>query len=68
MNHDGREVIWIQQACLRVGVSRRTIYQWLRDGKIQHTRTAGGRILIYADSLFQTCNGYTPRGTHADPK
>ena len=33
-------------------VSRRTIYNWLAAGKLQHRRTVSGKIRIYADSLW----------------
>ncbi len=42
----------ITQACEAAGVSRRTIYNWLKDGRLAYKRTAGGSIRIDADSLF----------------
>ncbi len=42
------------KACEVVGVSRRTIYNWMAGGKVQFVRTAGGSVRIYADSLWKT--------------
>ena len=39
-----RKTISIMKACELVGVSRRTIYNWLSSGKIEYVRTAGGFI------------------------
>lgn len=65
----GREVVSVGKAAGRAGVSKRTIYTWLQNGKIEHVRSAGGRVLIFVDSLFKPqCNGYTPRGPHVDAK
>jgi excisionase family DNA binding protein len=44
----------IKDAAALAGVTRRTIYNWIRAGKLQHRRTAGGRIRIDADSLFRS--------------
>ena len=41
------------KACEVVGVSRRTIYNWMAGGKVQYVRTAGGSVRIYADSLWR---------------
>ena len=40
-------------ACEVVGVSRRTIYNWLSSGKIEYVRTAGGSVRIFVDSLWR---------------
>ena len=47
-----RELVSINQACARAGVSRRTIYTWIATDKVDYVRTAGGAPRIYADSLF----------------
>jgi excisionase family DNA binding protein len=39
-----------------VGVSRRTIYNWIASGKIQYVRTAGGSVRIFADTLWREPN------------
>lgn len=68
-----RQTLTILKACEVVGVSRRTIYNWIAANKIEYVRTAGGSIRIYADSLWregsaapraeQTAEAAT--GTHA---
>lgn len=42
----------ITQAAQYVGVSRRTIYNWLRAGKLDSARTAGGSQRIARASLI----------------
>lgn len=37
-----RQTLSVDQACQHVGVSRRTIYNWIRDHKVQFVQTAGG--------------------------
>ena len=46
-----RKTISIMKACELVGVSRRTIYNWLSSGKIEYVRTAGGSVRIFVDTL-----------------
>ena len=41
------------KACEAVGVSRRTIYNWIAAGKVEYVRTAGGSIRIFADTLWR---------------
>jgi excisionase family DNA binding protein len=48
-----RQIVSIMEACHVVGVSRRTIYNWLAKNQLEYVRTAGGSIRIYADSLFR---------------
>lgn len=48
-----RKTISIMKACELVGVSRRTIYNWLSAGKIEYVRTAGGSVRIFVDSLWR---------------
>jgi excisionase family DNA binding protein len=48
-----RKTISIMKACETVGVSRRTIYNWLASGKLEYVRTRGGAVRIYAASLFR---------------
>ncbi len=48
-----RKTISIMKACEVVGVSRRTIYNWLASGKIEYIRTAGGSVRIFADTLWR---------------
>jgi excisionase family DNA binding protein len=44
------------KACELVGVSRRTIYNWLSSGKIEYVRTAGGSVRIFVDTLWRDPN------------
>jgi excisionase family DNA binding protein len=69
-----RETLTIMKACEVVGVSRRTIYNWISAGKVEYVRTAGGSIRIFADSLWRSSghDGSGPRpaaeasaGSHA---
>ncbi len=48
-----RQTLSIMKACELVGVSRRTIYNWIAGGKVQYVRTAGGSVRIFADSLWR---------------
>ena len=48
-----RQTLSILQACAHVGVSRRTIYNWINSGKVEYVRTAGGAVRIFADSLWR---------------
>ncbi len=68
-----RQTLSIMKACEVVGVSRRTIYNWISAGKVEYVRTAGGSIRIFADTLWRdatparTLNGEStePAGRHA---
>jgi excisionase family DNA binding protein len=52
-----RKTISIMKACELVGVSRRTIYNWLSSGKVEYVRTAGGSVRIFVDTLWRDPNG-----------
>ena len=52
-----RKTISIMKACELVGVSRRTIYNWIADGKVEYVRTAGGSIRIFVDTLWRRSDG-----------
>ena len=70
-----RQTLSIMKACEAVGVSRRTIYNWISAGKVEYIRTAGGSIRIFADTLWRDASSRTERseapeartasGTHA---
>jgi excisionase family DNA binding protein len=69
-----RQTLSIMKACEVVGVSRRTIYNWISAGKVEYVRTAGGSIRIFADSLWRDASAApraagdvsrTPAGPHA---
>ena len=51
-----RQTLSIMKACELVGVSRRTIYNWIASGKVEYVRTAGGSVRIFADSLWRSPN------------
>jgi len=56
------------KACEAVGVSRRTIYNWISAGKVEYVRTAGGSIRIFADTLWRDATarpGSATNVTHA---
>ena len=48
-----RKTISIMKACELVGVSRRTIYNWIASGKVEYVRTAGGAVRIFEDTLWR---------------
>jgi excisionase family DNA binding protein len=48
-----RQTLSIMKACEAVGVSRRTIYNWISAGKVEYVRTAGGSIRFFADTLWR---------------
>lgn len=48
-----RKTVSIPRACDVVGVSRRTIYNWISSGKVQYVRTAGGSVRIFEDTLWR---------------
>jgi excisionase family DNA binding protein len=56
-----RKTISIMKACELVGVSRRTIYNWLSSGKIEYVRTAGGSVRIFVDTLWRDPNNSSDR-------
>ena len=64
-----RKAISIMKACALVGVSRRTIYNWITAGKVEYVRTAGGSVRIFVDSLWRDPSGQEPAfdGTFAMP-
>lgn len=58
-----RQTLSIMKACEAVGVSRRTIYNWMAAGKVEYVRTAGGAVRIFEDTLWrgpQASNGPLP--------
>jgi len=57
-----RKTVSIPRACELVGVSRRTIYNWIAGGKVQYVRTAGGSVRIFVDTLWRE-----PATTAIDP-
>ena len=63
-----RQTLSIMKACEAVGVSRRTIYNWISAGKVEYVRTAGGSIRIFADTLWRDSTSARPtQATVAGP-
>lgn len=62
-----REIVTILKACELVGVSRRTIYNWISKGKLEYIRTAGGSIRIFKDSLWQREGQGAPKASTLKP-
>ena len=54
-----RQTVSIMKACEMVGVSRRTIYNWIAANKVEYLRTAGGSIRIFVDTLWREPDGTT---------
>ena len=54
-----RKTISIMKACELVGVSRRTIYNWMASGKVEYIRTAGGSVRIFVDTLWREPDAQT---------
>ena len=63
-----RKTVSIPRACELVGVSRRTIYNWIASGKIQYVRTAGGSVRIFADTLWRDPNAVPEDGPTMEPQ
>jgi excisionase family DNA binding protein len=60
-----RQTVSIMKACELVGVSRRTIYNWIAAGKVEYVRTAGGSIRIFTDTLWRQPDGSSPNAPTA---
>jgi excisionase family DNA binding protein len=63
--HVERQTVSIMKACELVGVSRRTIYNWIAAGKVEYVRTAGGSIRIFVDTLWRQPDGSAPTAPNA---
>ena len=63
-----RHTLSIMKACDAVGVSRRTIYNWIAAGKVEYVRTAGGAVRIFADSLWRDPGDRGPRSARPESK
>jgi len=51
-----RATVSIMQAVELTGVSRRTLYNWMNESKVEFIRTAGGSRRIYTDTLFRNAD------------
>lgn len=56
-NREEDDAIPIMDAARVCSVSRRTIYNWLRDGKLTILRTPGGAIRIKRSELLRRAAG-----------
>jgi excisionase family DNA binding protein len=63
-----RRTVTITQARELAGVSRRTIYNWMQQQKVEYVRTAGGGVRIFLDTLFLTPTADTAADTAAPAK
>lgn len=61
-----RQTLSIMKACEVVGVSRRTIYNWIAAGKVEYVRTAGGSIRIFADTLWRDPSASNERSSNVE--
>ncbi len=58
----GRSVS-LEQACQVLQVSRRTVYNWIREGRLRTIRTLGGSQRVLVESLRQAAgNADSPAG------
>ena len=55
----GRSVS-LDQACQILQVSRRTVYNWIREGRLQTIRTLGGSQRVLVDSVRQAAGQVRP--------
>jgi excisionase family DNA binding protein len=53
VTEDRRRTLTINEACVVSHVSRRTIYNWLQQGKLEVVKTPSGRLRIFEDSLWR---------------
>ena len=63
-----RQTVSIVKACEVVGVSRRTIYNWMASGKVEYVRTAGGAVRIFVDSLWRQPGDVVRHTPHASTR
>ncbi len=65
-----RKSLLISQACAVFGVSRRTVYYWIRSGRLQTVRTLGGsqRVLlpVRVTTALAPTSGFDDDGIPAD--
>lgn len=53
INAPTRDTVSITKAMELTHVSRRTLYLWMLNGKVEWVRTAGGSRRIFTDTLFR---------------
>jgi excisionase family DNA binding protein len=55
-----RAVMSVNDVCAFVGVTRRTVYNWVAADKVEYVRTPGGRLRIFADTLYRQEHDFSP--------
>ena len=61
VEYHGETWLHILEAAARMGVSRRTIYNWIEAKKVTTARTAGGQTMILESSLWRARPETTPQ-------
>ena len=56
----GRSVS-LDHAAQLLGVSRRTIYNWIREGRLETIRTIGGSQRVVVESMLRSAERTLPR-------
>lgn len=51
-----KNTLCVDEAATVARVSRRTIYYWLKAGKLEYVRTAGGSLRILTSSVLKDGN------------
>jgi excisionase family DNA binding protein len=54
VSNPGNRSVLIDQAVRMLGVSRRTVYYWIRQGRLQTVRTRGGSQRVLVSSMRDT--------------
>lgn len=49
----GRELLSINEVVRELDVSRRTVYNWIEQHRIDYIRTPSGFVRIFRDSLYR---------------
>lgn len=44
-------VVDVKEAAILLGVSTRTVFRYIAEGKLEHYRTPGGRVRIYRTAI-----------------
>ncbi|HEX7486505.1 MAG TPA: helix-turn-helix domain-containing protein [Vicinamibacterales bacterium] len=52
--------VFIEQAMQMLGVSKRTVYYWIRQGRLRTIRTRGGSQRVLLASIRDLVNGQAP--------
>lgn len=57
----------IPVVCEKLGVCRRTVYNWIAAGKVEYVRTVTGSIRIFADTLWKDASAVNPNHVNNSP-